>query len=182
MNKTKVAVVGLGGIAQVMHLPSLLKMKEVELSAVCDTEIAKAKNIAVKYGIKKYYKEVDDMLKEYPDLDAVVISAPTNAHKELAVKCLDAGKDILVEKPLARDYKEALAIVEAAERNKKNLMIGMNNRFRNDVMMQRSFVRGNETGDVFYVKTGWLKTQSSTQKCSLTGINPAAAFSSTTES
>ena len=119
MNKTKVAVVGLGGIAQVMHLPSLLKMKEVEISTVCDTEFAKAKNISVKYGIKKYYKDVDDMLKECPDLDAVVISAQTNAHKELAVKCLDAGKDVLVEKPLGRDYKEALAIVEAAERNKK---------------------------------------------------------------
>ena len=43
-------------------------------------------------------------------------------------------------------------------------MVGMNNRFRNDAMLQRSFVRNNEVGELFYVKTGWLKLQSSNQK------------------
>ncbi|MFN3247274.1 MAG: Gfo/Idh/MocA family oxidoreductase, partial [Leptonema sp. (in: bacteria)] len=45
------------------------------------------------------------------DLDAVIVSTPTNTHKDIAIDCLNAGKDVLVEKPLARSYAEAKAVV-----------------------------------------------------------------------
>jgi predicted dehydrogenase len=164
MEKTKIAIVGLGGIAQVMHLPILGKNKDVELLAICDKEFSKVKNIVKKYNITKGYKDVDLMLAENPEIDAIIIATRTDDHAETAVKCLDAGKHILVEKPIALNYSEAAKIVEAAERNKKILMVGMNNRFRTDAMLERSFVKGKELGEIFYVKTGWLKTQSSDQK------------------
>lgn len=164
MEKTKVALVGLGGIGQVMHLPALLKLKEVEVAAVCDVDHSKAKNLAKRHSVKKFYKNVDDLLSENHDINAVIIATPTNTHLDVSVKCLNAGKNILVEKPVARDSKETLKIVEASEKNNKILMIGMNNRFRNDVMMQRTFVKSREIGNVFYVKTGWLKMKSSAEK------------------
>ena len=164
MEKTKVAVIGLGGIAQIMHLPALLKISNVDIVALCDKELNRAKNIAKKFNIKQYFKEVDSMLESVPDLDAVVIATQTDVHAEIAVKCLEAGKDVLIEKPIARNYAEAQKIVDTAEKHKKNLMVGMNNRFRNDTMLQRSFVKGNEMGELYYVKTGWLKTQSSNEK------------------
>lgn len=164
MEKTKVALIGLGGIGQVMHLPALLKLKEVETEAVCDTDFAKAKNIAKKHNIKKYYKNVEDLLSENPEINAVIIATPTDTHKDISIKCLEAGKNVLVEKPIARDYKEATKIVEVAEKNSKILMVGMNNRFRNDVMLQRTFVKSKEIGNVFYVKAGWLKMRSSSEK------------------
>lgn len=164
MEKTKVALIGLGGIGQVMHLPVLLKLKEVEVVAVCDKNPGKAKNIANKHNIKKHYTSIDNLLSENPDIEAVVIATPTDTHLSISLKCLEAGKNILVEKPIARDYKEALKIVEAAEKNGKILMVGMNNRFRNDVMLQRSFIKSKEIGNVFYVKTGWLKMKSSVEK------------------
>jgi predicted dehydrogenase len=164
MEKTKVALIGLGGIGQVMHLPALLKLKEVEVAAICDNDIGKAKNIAKKHLIKKFYKNAEDLLSENPDVNAVIIATPTDTHFELSTKCLEAGKNILVEKPLARDQKEAAKIVEAAEKNNKILMVGMNNRFRNDVMLQRTFIKSKEIGDVFYVKTGWLRMKSSAEK------------------
>ena len=164
MEKTNVAIVGLGGIAQIMHLPALKQIKEVEISAVCDKDLSKAKKISDKHNIGKYYKEVNEMFEEIPEIDAVIIAAATDAHKGLSIKCLDAGKDIFVEKPIARNYSETKKIVEKAKKHKKKVMVGMNNRFRNDTMIQRSFVKGNELGEVFYVKTGWLKGQSSTQR------------------
>jgi predicted dehydrogenase len=164
MGKTNVAIVGLGGIAQIMHLPALKQIKEVEISAVCDKDLSKAQKISDKHNIGKYYKEVDKMLEKIPEIDAVIITAATDAHKELSIKCLDAGKDIFVEKPIARNCSKTKKIVEKAKKCKKKIMVGMNNRFRNDTMLQRSFVKGNELGEVFYVKTGWLKGQSSTQK------------------
>ena len=164
MEKTTVAIVGLGGVSQVIHLPILGKDKNVELLAICDKEFSKVKNIVKKYNITKGYKDVDLMLAENPEIDAVIIATRTDDHVETAVKCLDAGKHILVEKPIALNYAETLKIVEAAEKNRKILMVGMNNRFRTDSMLERNFVKGKELGDIFYVKTGWLKTQSSDQK------------------
>ena len=164
MDKTKVAIVGLGGISQVMHIPALKKISEVEIDAVCEKDFGKAKQIAKNYNIKKFYKNVDEMLSDNPEINAVIVSTPTDTHAEVAIKCFEAGKNVLVEKPIARDYKETLKIVEAAEKNNKILMVGMNNRFRNDAMLQKSFMKSKECGDIFYVKTGWLKIQSSDQK------------------
>jgi predicted dehydrogenase len=164
MTKTKLGIIGLGGIAQVIHLPILSKMDEVEIVAVCDSEISKAKTIAAKYNVDKYYKDVDKMLDENPEMSAVIIATQTNTHKEVAVKCLTADKDILVEKPIARNLKEAKEIIETAKKHKKKVMVGMNNRFRNDMMMQRTFTKAKEIGDIFYIKAGWVKPQSSNQR------------------
>jgi predicted dehydrogenase len=164
MDKIKFAVAGLGGISQVMHLPALLKMNNVEITAVCDVDFTKAKNIAKRFNISKYYKNSAEMLSENPDIEAVIVAARTDAHREIAIQSLEAGMNVLVEKPLARNFKEAAEIVAEAEKQKKILMVGMNNRFRSDVMMQRSFIRAKEIQDVFYVKTGWLKSQNSDRK------------------
>lgn len=164
MNKLRTAVIGLGGIAQIMHLPNLLKIKDVEISAVCDIDFSKAKNIGKKYNIKKVYKDIDLLLKENNDLKAAVISVPTDMHLSIAMKCFDAGLSVFVEKPIARNYKETLKMVNIAAEKNCLLMVGMNNRFRNDTMLQRSFIKAREIGELFYIKTGWLKTQSSTTK------------------
>ena len=164
MSKKKIAIIGLGGMAQVIHLPLLSKMDDVEISAVCDSEISKSKSIASKYSVEKYYKDADKMLEENPEISAVIIATQTNTHKDIAIKCLEAEKDILVEKPIARNYKEAKEIVDAAKKNKRKIMVAMNNRFRNDVMMQRTFIKAREIGEVFYIKTGWVKPQSSNQR------------------
>lgn len=164
MAKTKLGIVGLGGITQIIHMPILSKMDDVVIEAVCDSDISKCKNIASRYNVKKYYKDVDKMLEENPEMSAVIIAAQTNVHKNISIKCLEAEKDILVEKPIARNYKEAKDIVDAAKKSKRKIMVAMNNRFRNDMMMQRTFTKAKEIGEIFYVNAGWVKPQSSNQK------------------
>jgi predicted dehydrogenase len=164
MNKLKIAVAGLGGITQVMHLPILEKNKDVEIVAICDKEFTKVKNLQRKKNFSKGYKDIGEMLSENPDIDAVIIATRTDDHVDSAIKCLEAGKHVFVEKPIALNASEAKKIVAAAEKNKKLLMVGMNNRFRPDSILQRNFVKGKELGEIFYVKTGWLKQQSSDQK------------------
>lgn len=159
MDKVKVALVGLGGIAQVAHLPILSKMENVEISCVCDVEKSKSKTIAQKYNITSYYTDYDKMLSEC-EADCIITTSPTFLHKEHAVKAFERGLHALVEKPLARTYAEALDIVESAKKHKKKLMVGMNNRFRPDMMMQESFIAAKELGDIFYIKTGFLKKRS----------------------
>lgn len=164
MDKTKLAIVGLGSISQVMHLPILSKLKEAELEAICDKDNSKYKSLSKIYQSAKAYKDVSLLLNENPEIEGVIIATRTDDHMETAIKCLEAGKHVFVEKPIALNAAEAKKIVDAGEKNKKIVMVGMNNRFRTDAMLERSFVRAKELGDIFYVKTGWLKTRSSSQK------------------
>ena len=105
MEKAKIGIVGLGWIAQVFHLPILTKIPDATISCVCDKDRSRARALAEKYGIKRYYSDVQEMLQS-EELDAVDICATTNAHKEVAIACLDAKKDIFVEKPIARKFLE----------------------------------------------------------------------------
>jgi predicted dehydrogenase len=101
---------------------------------------------------------------EKSGIDAVIIATPTSTHKDIAIDCLNAGKDVLIEKPMARTYQEAKQIVDAAKKNKRKLMVGMNLRYRPDTMLLRSFINTKEIGEPFYVKCGWIRKQSSNEK------------------
>lgn len=156
MEKVKVGVIGLGNIAQVVHLPILSKMDTVELVAVCDIEQAKAKLVGERYKVKHVFQHYEDLLA-LPHLDAVVIATPTNTHKAITIAAARAGKHCLVEKPLARTAKEAKEILDAISQTKVKVMVGMNQRFRPDAMVMKSFIQNGEIGEVFFVKAGWLK-------------------------
>ena len=159
MEKVRVGVVGLGWIAQVTHLPLLQKLQDADLVAVCDRERAKARLVAEKFGVRRVYTDLDQMLSG-EELDAVIVSTSTDAHREVAVAALRAGKDVLVEKPIARSYAEAAEIAEVARETKRKLMVGMNHRFRPDTMILKGFIEANELGRVFYTRAGWLKQRS----------------------
>ncbi len=160
MERIRVGIVGVGWVAQVVHLPILSKMSEVELVAVCDREKSKALFVAEKFGIRRHYADINEMLK-HENLEAVIVCTSTDAHKEATIASLEAGKDVLVEKPIARRYSEAVAMAEAGERTKRKLMVGMNHRFRPDTMILKSFIEGKELGKVFYTRVGWLRKRSS---------------------
>lgn len=161
MDKLRVGVVGVGWVAQVFHLPILTKLDEVEVVAVCDREKSRAVTVAERFGISRSYVDYEEMLKNN-DIHAVIVTTPTDLHKPVAIAVLESGKDVFVEKPIARYYEEAVAITEAAKKNKRRVMVGMNNRFRPDTMILKSFVENGELGKIFYVKAGWLKKLSST--------------------
>jgi predicted dehydrogenase len=160
MNPVRIGIVGAGRIAQVTHLPILLKSKAAEVVAVCDRDRQKPKLVAEKFGIRQSFVDMGTMLSQ-TDLDAVVICASTDAHKDLAVAALEAGKDIFIEKPIARTFAEAAAIAEAAKQNKRKVMVGMNQRFRPDTLALKAFLDAKEIGKLMYSRAGWLRKRSS---------------------
>ena len=163
MEKTRVAVIGLGSVAQLVHLPNLVKIKNAEITAVAEINKNRLNSVADKYGIKKRFKDYTELLSD-DETEAVIIATPTHLHKEIAIACLSAGKDVLVEKPLARSSKEGQEIIECAKKNKRKLMVGMNLRYRPDSMLIRSLIDAGEIGDAFYIKCGWIRKQSSSEK------------------
>jgi predicted dehydrogenase len=159
MDRVRTAVVGAGWVAQVIHLPLLKKMPEVMVTALCDRDKARVKIVGEKHGITSLYTDFNDMLAK-ENLDAVIVCTSTDAHRDVTLASLRAGKDVLVEKPIARTYAEAEAMAVAARECKRKLMVGMNHRFRPDTMILKSLIEGKELGKIFYVRTGWLRKRS----------------------
>ena len=139
MGKTKIALIGLGGIAQLTHLPILSKLQNVDLVAVSDINKNRLKVISEKYNIKNSYTDYRELLAK-EEIDGVIIATPTDTHAEIAIESLNAKKDVLIEKPISRNLDEAKAIQAAARKNKKQVMVGMNLRYRPDSMLMRSLI------------------------------------------
>jgi len=163
MEKTKVAVIGLGGIAQLVHLPILSKLLNVQISAIADIKKTQLNSVGDKFKIEKRYIDYKELL-EKEEVDAVIIATPTNTHADIALDCLKANKHILIEKPISRSVAEAKQINNAAKKYNKHVMVGMNLRYRPDAMLMKSLVNSGELGDIFYIRCGWLRKQSSNQK------------------
>ena len=151
----RVGLLGLGAIAQVVHLPVLHSLEGVTLAGVCDVDRSKATAIATRFGIPRVYKTDDEVFTD-PDLDAVIICTPSYLHNAQAIAALEGGKHVLVEKPLAIKADDAEAVLKVAERAGKTLMVAMNNRYRPDIQALKPFAKGGELGNVFLVRGAWL--------------------------
>lgn len=122
----KVGIIGCGKIAQVRHIPEYADNKNAELFGYYDINTNRAKEIAATYG-GKVYESYQAMLAD-PNIDAVSVCAANNAHAEIAIAALHAGKHVLCEKPMATTLEECEAMVTAAKETGKILMIGHNQR------------------------------------------------------
>ncbi|MFC2067611.1 Gfo/Idh/MocA family protein [Chloroflexota bacterium] len=130
----RVAVIGCGQIGQGHHIPSLQKIKDVELVAVCDTDINLAKETARKFNISSYYTDISEMLG-LEKLDIVDICTPPQTHRSLCIQAAEANCHVLLEKPMALSLKEAGEMAEVAEQN--NIKIGtVHNKLFEPVMMK----------------------------------------------
>jgi predicted dehydrogenase len=117
----RVGVIGLGYFGE-RHARIYHRLPYVDLVAVCDRDVARAERIAGALGADPY-ADFRGLLAR-PDIDAVSICVPDRAHTEPAVAAAEAGKAILLEKPLAHDTAHARTIVDAVERNGVRFMVG----------------------------------------------------------
>ncbi len=156
MKKLRVGIVGLGWVSQVFHLPILSRFEDVEIVTLCDRDKSRAGMIGERFGNARTYTDYQQMLTK-EDIDAVIVTASTDAHLPITMAALEAGKDVFVEKPIARRYSEAVQMAEKARETKRKIMVGMNNRFRPDTMILKSFIEKGELGKIFYAKAGWLR-------------------------
>jgi len=120
-------VVGLGNWG-VMHVAAYKAHPLAEVVAVCDADAARAKQTAKTEGVPKAYERVEDLVAD-ADVDAVSIATPDFAHTEPALAAIEAGKHVLIEKPLATTLDDCEKIVEAAERSDKKIMVDFHNRW-----------------------------------------------------
>jgi predicted dehydrogenase len=119
--------VGLGDFGQ-RYLRALSAMSGVEVRWVSDLDETRCRETAAAFDVPYYAADLT-LLCADPELDAVLVVTPEGAHRAIAVAALEAGKHVLVEKPLATTEEDALAMIAAAERADKLLMTGFLLRF-----------------------------------------------------
>ncbi len=152
MDKIRAGIIGCGGIANAKHLPSLQSVKEVEVVAFCDIIEERAVKSAKNFGTPdaKTFIDYHDLLKE--NLDVVYVCTPNRSHSMISVDALLSGKHVMCEKPMAINYKEAKAMVDAAKKSGKLLTIGYNNRYRPDSLYLKKECENGVLGDIYYAK------------------------------
>ncbi|MCL2499148.1 MAG: Gfo/Idh/MocA family oxidoreductase [Defluviitaleaceae bacterium] len=154
--RKKIGIIGVGGISA-FHIENYLKNERVELYAFCDVNEAQLHKMAVKYGIKRTYPHAAQMLADLPELDAVSVCTWNSAHAPCVIAALDAGKDVLCEKPMALTLQESLEMQAAAKKSGKLLMIGFVRRFGKDCKIVNDFIESGMLGDVYYAKAVYLR-------------------------
>jgi predicted dehydrogenase len=153
--KLRVGLMGVGAIAQVVHLPVLSQLDNVDLTLVCDVDQMRAKALAARFGIPHVFASDDEVFRT--DLiDALIICTPSYLHEQQAIAALESGKHVLVEKPLALTAAAVDRVIAAAERSDRRLMVAMNNRYRPDTQALRPFATNGELGDIFLARGAWL--------------------------
>jgi predicted dehydrogenase len=149
-DRVRVGVIGTGAMSQLMHLPILCERRDVEVVAVADADRPKAEAIAGRFGIPHVVD--DEALIARSDVEAIVVCTPNHLHEAQAVAGLEAGKHVLVERPLALTAAGARRVLDAAERSGRKLNVGLYHRFRPDVSALRAFVAGGELGELHAIR------------------------------
>ena len=156
MSKTKVAVIGVGGISQ-QHLDAYKKHPDVEIYALCDINEAQLKKRGVEYDVARLYTDCETMLRELPEIEAVSVCTWNSDHAPCTIAALKAGKHVLCEKPMATNAKDAEAMLQAAKKSGKLLMIGFVRRFGNDCALLQDLTQEDTFGEIYYAKATYLR-------------------------
>ena len=151
--KLRVAIIGCGGIANGKHMPALKTIPEAEMVAFCDLIEERAENAKKSYGTEdaKVYTDYKELLKD-STIDVVHVCTPNRSHSFISIDALYAGKHVLCEKPMAKTFAEAQAMVKAAKETGKILSIGYQNRYRADSQYMKQTCEAGELGEIYYAK------------------------------
>jgi len=136
----RVGVVGCGGIAQMMHLPTLAERPDLfKVVALADLNGATLEAVGRRYGVTGLHPDYRDLVSR-ADVDAVLLLA-SGSHEDAAVLALQAGKHLFVEKPLGFSLEETERIAAVARRSRGRLMVGYHKRFDPGYLEARKEVR-----------------------------------------
>lgn len=115
MGKVGFGIIGCGGISNYFHIPELKEIKEAEVVAVADIKPERARLTAERFNVRFWYSDHLKLL-ERSDIDAVIVATPHPTHAKLAVDAIEAGKHVMIQKPMCTKVEDAEAIVEASRK------------------------------------------------------------------
>ncbi|NJH86280.1 gfo/Idh/MocA family oxidoreductase [Staphylococcus agnetis] len=174
MKKLNVGVIGAGNIS-IRHLNAYASNDSVNILAICDIDLNRAKQQADNYNIPYIFSNYEDLLK-IKDLDAVSICVWNSLHKEVALAALSANKHIFLEKPPALNYEETKELSIAHQSKNVILHVGFVLRHSEHIELSKQIIESGKLGEIYYAKASWLRRAGSPKgwftKKSLSGGGP----------
>ncbi|MDQ0614500.1 UDP-N-acetyl-2-amino-2-deoxyglucuronate dehydrogenase [Microbacterium sp. W4I4] len=141
----RAAVIGLGDISA-LHLDAIAGLADAELVAVCDIDAERAQTAAARLGVAAFTDHRSLLAAAKPDV--VHICTPHSEHAVAVVDALDAGVDVIVEKPVARDPQQAAAVEDAAARSSAKIAVCFQNRYNTPVRAAKEMLDSGELGAI----------------------------------
>ena len=145
----KMGIIGLGKMG-VFHVGWMTPENNMQLVAACEKNPKRVEELREKYDFN-IYTDVDEMLQKEKELDFVVIVTTHESHEALTIKCLDAGKNVIVEKPMTMTYDSAMRMVAAAEKNRKHLFVHQSSRWDREFLLLQEVIKSGKLGKVLQI-------------------------------
>ncbi|HEY4552723.1 MAG TPA: Gfo/Idh/MocA family oxidoreductase [Bacillaceae bacterium] len=155
MKNIRIGMIGSGTISD-FHLQAYRKNNQAVIHAICDLNQERAAQKMKQFGAETYYTDYRDLLAD-SKVDAISICTWNHTHAGIAIEALNAGKHVLVEKPLATSHEDALKAEEAAKRSGKILQVGFVRRFDPNIQKLKTMIALGELGDIYYAKASSLR-------------------------
>ncbi len=176
-SKIKVAVVGCGVVATAYYLPYLMHMNSVEITAVCDLYRTRTEACVKLFGAKQQYQDYYEMIDK-ADLDAVFILTAPGTHVPFTLKAVEAGKHVLLQKPMAIKMSDAHAIAEAVRKAGVKAVIepSSSSSLDPDMALLRKLVKQGVLGQVMWFSLGWTGPTSYGPELAMNPYGQAAFF------
>ncbi len=150
----RVGIIGCG--AGIFHLQGYQEEPRVKVVALAGLDTDRCEKLAKEFDIPRIYRDYTELLAQ-DDIDAVSVAVPNILHLPVALAAFEAGKHVLIEKPLARNAGEGVKMVEAAREHNKILGVSFQRRTRHDTELLRNAVANGEFGRVYYAKAWWMR-------------------------
>ena len=151
----KVAVIGAGAIGQ-DHVSSFKLHPDFEVVAVADVSAERGRETAERFGIPDVFTDYKKLLAR-TDIDVVSIGVPNYLHATVALDALKAGKNVMLDKPMATNAKDAAKLEAEARKRGLLFMVGQNFRFNGDTQTAKQVVDSGELGEIYHAKTSWSR-------------------------
>ncbi|MBR5518720.1 MAG: Gfo/Idh/MocA family oxidoreductase [Clostridia bacterium] len=152
--KLRVGIVGTGWIAGT-HMKQYMQMEDVEVVAAAELIDGKAEKFFADLGVEGVHCYKSDIeMYEKENLDAVSICTYNKTHAECTINALNAGVNVLLEKPMCVTTEEAVEIMRAEKKSGKILSIGFQPRFDDDMKLLKEVVQSGVLGKIYYIQTG----------------------------
>ncbi|WP_353827682.1 Gfo/Idh/MocA family protein [Agromyces sp. SYSU T0242] len=144
----RLALVGAGLIGTDVHLPRLVRRTDVEVVAIVDADADRARAVAERFGVPRHTTDLDAVLDD-AGVDVIDLCTPPTLHRPQVHAALDAGKDVILEKPLATTFEDATAVAaRAAASPERTMMVAENWVYSSAGSALRSLVEDGALGDI----------------------------------
>ena len=147
----RLAMIGVGNIAQKAYFPLLKIMEDVQLESVMSRSRQSVEKAQTRWGIPKGFTSLNEVIDSQPD--ACLVVAATSAHYQIASELLTNGLDVYLEKPATVNSNEALKLAELAQEKNRILMVGFNRRYADFFVQAKELIHGTEIQQISLVKS-----------------------------